>query len=109
MAEEDSWIIDGNYRSSIDVRLTKADTIIFLDYPKWRCLWRAFKRVLNRKQPFDKTEGVKAKIDWQLVKFIITYPQHEMRARIENYQEGRKVFVARNDRGIAEILRLYRS
>lgn len=104
MAEADTWIIDGNYRSSIDIRLARADTIIFLDFPKWKCLWRAFKRVLNRKQPFDKVEGVKAKIDWPLVKFILTYPQYEMRAKIESYKEGREVLVAKNDRETEKIL-----
>ncbi len=33
-ARQSNWIIDGNYRESLDVRLEKADTIIFLDIPK---------------------------------------------------------------------------
>ncbi len=103
-AEEDTWIIDGNYRNSIDIRLERADTIIFLDFPKWKCLWRAFKRVLDRRQPFDKTEGVKSKIDWALVKFILSYPSHEMRARVEEYKDIKKILIARNDREAEAIL-----
>lgn len=40
----DQWIMDGNYRETLDVRLKCADTIIFLDLPRWLCAWRAVKR-----------------------------------------------------------------
>ena len=29
----DRWIIDGNYGGSMTLRLTRADTVIYLDYP----------------------------------------------------------------------------
>ena len=48
------WIIDGNYRDTLDMRLRAADTVIFLDLPRWLCMWRAFKRRLkyaNRPRP----------------------------------------------------------
>lgn len=105
-AEADSWIIDGNYRSSLDARLEKADTIIFLDYPKWLGLWRAFKRIFNRKQPFDKTEGVKDKIDFRFIKFVLTWPCHEMRARVKKYKNIKKVYIARNDEEKSEIFKV---
>ena len=104
IADEDEWIIDGNYRNSIDIRLERADAIIFLDVPKWRCFLRVFKRVLDRRQPFDKTEGVKAKVDWALLKFMWNYPQDEMRERIKKYEAGKKVLIATNDQEIAVIL-----
>lgn len=59
-----SWIIDGNYRSTLDVRLKKADTIIFLDLPRWICVWRATKRrfqYLNRQRP-DVAEGCQERV-----------------------------------------------
>src|SRR5690348_1173305 len=41
------WIIDGNYKSTFDLRLPAADTILFLDYPTHLSLFRAFKRRLQ--------------------------------------------------------------
>ena len=32
------WIIDGNYGSTIELRLKECDTVIFLDYPLEICL-----------------------------------------------------------------------
>ena len=104
-AKQDKWIIDGNYRSSnIDLRFERADTIIFLDFPKWRCLWRVFIRIFNRKQPFDKTEGVKEKIDWWLIKWIVNYKTAEMRARVTKYKDNKNIFVVRNNREIRKLL-----
>ena len=34
----DEWIIDGNYASTIELRLKACDTVIFLDYPLEVCL-----------------------------------------------------------------------
>ena len=35
---EAAWIIDGNYASTIDMRMQACDTVIFLDYPVELCL-----------------------------------------------------------------------
>ena len=44
LVNRDSWIIDGNYSGTLDVRIQKCDTIIFLDMPRLLCLWRIVKR-----------------------------------------------------------------
>ena len=35
---KDSWIIDGNYGSTMEMRMAACDTVIFLDYPTELCL-----------------------------------------------------------------------
>lgn len=35
---KDSWIIDGNYGSTMEMRMVACDTVIFLDYPTELCL-----------------------------------------------------------------------
>src|ERR1700759_2528084 len=42
----DSWVLDGNYINSADIRLSVADTVIFLDFPRWLCLSRVLRRTI---------------------------------------------------------------
>ena len=39
------WIMDGNFSRTLPRRLEFADAAIFLDYPRWVCLWRVLTRV----------------------------------------------------------------
>ena len=47
LAEKESWIMDGNYGSTMDMRLEKADTIIFMDTPTQVRLFRVLKRIVK--------------------------------------------------------------
>lgn len=45
--ETEKWIIDGNYRRTLPTRLQYADTIIWLRFSRWTCLWGATKRMFG--------------------------------------------------------------
>ena len=34
---EDRWLIDGNYGGTLDARLARADTVVYLDFPIRLC------------------------------------------------------------------------
>src|SRR5690349_18913828 len=40
----ESWIMDGNFGGTREMRMQAADTIIFLDLPRRVCLYRILKR-----------------------------------------------------------------
>lgn len=44
LINQDKWIIDGNYKSTFELRFKRADTIIFLDYPRRVAMYGAIKR-----------------------------------------------------------------
>ena len=44
----DSWTIDGNYSKLRDMLWQQADTIIWLDYPRWLVYWRIITRTMKR-------------------------------------------------------------
>ena len=93
LIKQDEWIIDGNYTSTMSIRLNRADTIILFDFPKWRCLLRVYLRVF--KQPFDKSEGTKERISWELIKYIIKFPKKELEKSITTYKD-KTVYIVKN-------------
>ncbi|MEJ7358520.1 topology modulation protein, partial [Staphylococcus epidermidis] len=40
------WIIDGNYTDTLEMRVCKADTIIWLQETRLKCMLRAVKRYI---------------------------------------------------------------
>ena len=44
-AAGERWIIDGNYTGTLDLRLPRAQAVVWLDYPLWRCLWGVGRRI----------------------------------------------------------------
>jgi adenylate kinase family enzyme len=38
--KKESWIMDGNFGGTMEMRMAAADTVIFLDLPRTVCAWR---------------------------------------------------------------------
>jgi len=49
LIKSDEWILDGNYHATLDLRLERADTAVFLDTQWWVCAWRALARGVRRR------------------------------------------------------------
>ena len=73
----DSWIMDGNYSDTLEMRIREADTIIFLDFPRVLCVYRILKRIVvyrKEKRP-DMAAGCDEKFDWKFTKWVWNFPQ----------------------------------
>ena len=66
--EKESWIIDGNYKRTLSMRLNYADTVIWLDYPSIICIWRVWWR--HGKIRPDMTENCEEKRDKEFFEFL---------------------------------------
>lgn len=72
LAAQEQWLIDGNYGGTMEIRLGRADAVIFLDLPPWVCLWGALRRRFqyrNRTRP-DLHPECPEKFDWDFVQFL---------------------------------------
>ena len=79
LVQNEEWVIDGNWSSTLDIRLKAADTIIFLDYSRYLCIYRAVKRRIlyrNKSRP-DMVEGNKERLDANFLKYIWMYPKEK--------------------------------
>jgi adenylate kinase family enzyme len=73
----ESWIMDGNFGGTMEMRIRAADTRIFLDLPRVLCVYRILKRVVTYrkgKRP-DMADGCDEKFDWQFLKWVWNYPR----------------------------------
>jgi adenylate kinase family enzyme len=92
LAAEPAWIMDGNYGSTMDLRLPRADTVILLDTPRLISIARVIRRRLGRERP-DLAPGCPPKVDWQFIRWIWTYGRRS-RPRVLKRIEERGAEVA---------------
>ena len=67
---KDSWIIDGNFSSTMEQRMNECDTVIFLDYPTDVCLDGVEKR---RGKPRGDIPWIETEEDEEFTEFIKTF------------------------------------
>ncbi len=74
-SDGERWVIDGNWDSTMPVRLARADTIIWLDYPTRTALWGIMKRLAHwrgRGRP-DMAEGCVERFDWEFLRWVVEF------------------------------------
>ena len=77
------WIIDGNYASTLPIRLEAADTVIFLDLPGWACLRGILQRRLRYGGGQHQAIGVYDRITGDFIRYILGYRQ-QMSPRVRS-------------------------
>jgi adenylate kinase family enzyme len=72
LVAREAWIMDGNYDSSLDLRLPRADTVCLFDYSAPRCILRVLGRVLSshRRVRSDMAAGCPERFDFAFLKFV---------------------------------------
>jgi adenylate kinase family enzyme len=78
----DSWIVDGNYGGTFDVRLARADTVIVLAPSRLRCLIGALRRTLRYYGRDVQAAGCPERIDVSFLRWIWRYPR-DSRPRLD--------------------------
>ncbi|WP_020575346.1 hypothetical protein [Actinopolymorpha alba] len=76
-----AWVLDGNYNSTLHVRLEACDTVIFMDLPTRECLWGILTRRAAHGQGQDRVRGMFNRIDLDFLRYVATY-RRKMRPRV---------------------------
>jgi adenylate kinase family enzyme len=74
LTARESWIMDGTYERSLDLRIPAADTIIVVESTRLACLWRVVKRKItidDLRRP-DAPPG--QPLDRAFLRYIWQYP-----------------------------------
>ena len=109
----DAWIADGNYHETLDLRLERADTLVVLDMPWWRCSGRALVRGLRMPDALppgcDYSHWARWRDEWRLAARIWrnrhAEPERE-RTVIARYGKHVAVHVLRSRRAVSDFLHL---
>ena len=87
-----SWIIDGNYLSTLDMRLNSATLVIHFKIGRLKCLTGYLKRLVknyNRSRS-DITAGCSEKLDFEFMKYIWNFEK-------ENHSRAEEILKAHPD------------
>ena len=106
--DERGWVIDGNYtKLEYERRLEEADLIIYMNFNRWSCFLRAWKRAWkyrNNARP-SIAEGCNEKFDRDFRKWILRRGRTKEKlkrydALVEKYKD--KSVVIRNQKELNE-------
>jgi adenylate kinase family enzyme len=101
------WVIDGNYASTLPIRLAAADMVIFLDLPARACLCGIAQRRLRYGGGQHQAIGVYDRITWGFVRYILGYRRSmapRVHALIVGYATEAEVIVLRSRRAARRYL-----
>jgi adenylate kinase family enzyme len=70
----DRWIIDGNYGGTIDLRLDRADTLVFLDLPRRVTVPRVLFRWAGNRGRAVQAPGCPERADAAFLRWVWAYP-----------------------------------
>lgn len=99
LLERDAWIMDGNYDSTLGLRMARADIAIFLDFSRWRCLSSVVWRTLTKygRVRAEIPTGCPERFDWKFIHWIWNYRRTARPAILEHLQrfdrQGGKVVI----------------
>ena len=75
----DTWIIDGNFAGTLELRLLRAQAAVYLDYPRAVCLAGVLKRVWTargRVRP-DMGAGCPERLDLDFLRWVWDFPRRD--------------------------------
>jgi len=109
LVKKEKWVIDGNYRKSMDIRFQNADTIIFLDLPKIICSLRVINRLFDSKKEkrIDVPDDCEENLDlgfFRLFYEIFNYHRKEILEKINKYRNSKKIYFLKSQKEIDEFL-----
>ena len=96
LAAGDEWIIDGDFRSSIDVRLDKADAVVFFDFPAWKSVYGVYKRrFFGDKDIVNVHPGMIDRVSLKLLQAIVSYDTKRVYKMLSE-TKGKKIFIIKS-------------
>lgn len=107
--EKPRWILDGNFNRTIEPRLEKCDTVIYLDMSRFICLKNWLGRVVKNwgHARIDMAQGCKEWFDPEMAKWIWKFNKQN-RSRYYDLLgrlEGKQIVILKSRRQVQQFLK----
>lgn len=106
--EKPAWILDGNYNRTIESRLDRCDTVIYLDMNRFICLKNWMGRVIKNwgHARSDMAPGCSEWLDPEMAGWIWNFNKLNRNRYHEllNGLEGKQVYILKNRRAVQRFL-----
>lgn len=105
---EEKWIIDGNYKRTIEMRMIQCDTVILFDLPTEVCLQGVTERI--GKERYD-LPWLETELDPEFRQFIEDFPKDTLPyiyELIEKYKDEKRIIIFKSREESDEYLKTLR-
>ncbi|MEM6612577.1 MAG: DNA topology modulation protein [Cyanobacteria bacterium P01_C01_bin.72] len=106
----DRWIIDGNYGNTMNLRLAAADTIIWLDFNRYLCLWRVFRMYMQyggKTRP-DMAHGCPERLNWEFLIYVWNFPRShrpQILTQLAQLQDNQRIIILENPGQVPDLFK----
>ena len=107
--EKTRWIMDGNFNRTMPQRLSKCDTIIYLDFSRWACLWGVVRRIITTYGTVrpDMGDGCPERFDLNFLRWVWNYNRDKRQRNYHLLNEATHAekIVLKNHRMVKQFLK----
>lgn len=112
LCDQEKWIMDGINLRCLEYRIERAQVIIFLDMPRYLCIWRVAQRSFKYwgKEIPTNAAGCRVRIDFDLFRFLRwiwdfknNYHPHIIEL-LEHYKDTKEIYIVRDSHEVQELL-----
>ena len=106
--QKPQWILDGNFNRTMETRLERCDTVIYLDFSRFACLKSWIGRVIKNwgtARP-DMAEGCNEWFDPEMAQWIWNFNKQNRTRYLELLAaaDGKQVHILKNRRAVKKFL-----
>lgn len=89
-----AWIMDGNFKRTINLRLNRCDVAVFLDIPAEECLQNVYARAeeYRGKSRPDMAEGCEERVDEEFKEWVMHYDANVRGGMLVALSKSRKPY-----------------
>lgn len=115
LCDKEEWIIDGMSLRFADYRIKRADIIIYLDIPRYICIFNVIKRAFKYygKETPSSAQNCPERFNWEFIKFlkfVWDFPKRQSKHNIllnkflKQHANSKKIYILKSKKQIEDFL-----